>query len=201
MVDRSRVGSSLPEGGVVTVSSITLGAQDPSLTSGQLSGCLRDLLINSQRFSLPEIASSTSFASYTTSSQGTSMGCADGDPCSGVQCPSNSDCEPGWERYSCRCQSSFPLEGLQCVDPCVPNPCQRGGRCHVPPSSSLFQCECSTPYRGVVCNELEGEGCARGFYSPLTSFGCQRCVCDPRGVQEGVCDGNSGECSCKVCEE
>lgn len=200
-VDGSRVVSSLPEGDDFTVTTITLGAQDPLLPDGRLSGCLRGLVFNSIRLNLHDVANSQEFR-YTTTANGTTIGCGNGDPCRTLaQCPEHSECVSGWESRTCRCGREFKPDGTQCARLCTPNYCMNGGTCRVPSvpghsSPPRAQCDCDLQYSGERC-ELDGT-CPQGFYSPR--FCLSRCVCDPRGVQQRVCDGDSenGDCYCKV---
>ena len=195
-VDGSRVVSSLPEGDDFTVTTITLGAQDPLLPDGQLSGCLRDLVFNSIRLNLHDVANSQE-SRYTTTANGTTMGCGNGDPCrTQAQCPEHSVCVSGWESRTCQCERKFKPDGTQCAGLCTPNYCMNGGTCSVPSQFSLPRayCSCGSQYSGERC-ELDGT-CSQGLYGP--QFCSSRCVCDPRGVQQRVCDGENGRCYCKV---
>ena len=192
-VDGSRVVSSLPEGDEFTVTTITLGAQDPLLPDGQLSGCLRDLVFNSIRLNLHDVANSQE-SRYTTTANGTTIGCGNGDPCrTQAQCPEHSVCVSRWESRACRCDREFKPDGTQCARICTPNYCMNGGTCSMPPLSRT-RCYCDSQYSGERC-ELDGT-CPQGFYDPRPCS--SRCVCDPRGVQQRVCDGENGRCYCKV---
>lgn len=152
-VDGGRVSLSRPEGGRVSVNSIVLGAQDPASTSDHLLGCLGSLIINVQQVDLARALTDGSVGHYSISSANTSIGCGSGDPCGGVACPAHSSCDPGWQAYSCACDSGFLQEEGLCVDPCTPNPCMHGGTCiTVPQTSAVFHCQCQRPYKvgGVV---------------------------------------------------
>ena len=187
-VDGSRVVSFLPEGSQLRVTTVTLGAQDPLLSSGQLSGCLQDLVFNSLRINL-----ATSHQSYSITANGTTLGCGDSDPCNTqAQCPEHSSCVRGWETRSCQCDSKFKPDGVQCVNICSPNYCMNGATCSVVTAPSRPQCNCNPQYSGERC-ELHGT-CPQGLHG---SSCLSRCVCDPHGVQERVCD-ETGACHCRV---
>ena len=196
MVDGSRVVSSLPEGKQLRVTTVTLGAQDPLLPSGQLSGCLRGLVFNSLRINLHHVATSQQ-SHYTTTANGTTLGCRDGDPCNTqAQCPEHSSCVQGWESHSCQCDSEFKPDGARCVDICTPNYCMNGATCSVETGPSFKprpRCHCDHQFSGERC-ELDGT-CPQGLYDPPSCL--SRCMCDPHGVQERVCD-ETGTCYCRV---
>ena len=187
-VDGSRVVSFLPEGSQLRVTTVTLGAQDPLLSSGQLSGCLQGLVFNSLRINL-----ATPQQPYSITANGTTLECGDGDPCNTqAQCPEHSSCVRGWETRSCQCDSKFKPDGVQCVNICSPNYCMNGATCSVVTAPSRPQCNCNPQYSGERC-ELHGT-CPQGLHGPSC---LSRCVCDPHGVQERVCD-ETGTCHCRV---
>ena len=152
-VDDERVSCSRPEGGRVSVNSIVLGAQDPSSANNRLSGCLGSLILNVQPLDLARALGDGSLSQYSVSSANASVGCGNGDPCVGVACPTHSTCEPGWQEYSCACDSGFLLKGGSCVDPCASKPCMNGGTCFSVPlvTGAVFHCQCQPPYRVCVC--------------------------------------------------
>ena len=203
-IDEGRITSSLPEGGRVVVTSVTLGAQESLITSSShFTGCLRDMVINSANFQLARTLT-VGRDYFTVESHRVLTGCGNGNICSNnnVRCPDNSICESGWQEYSCVCRSGFRVQDNQCFNPCNPSPCRNGASCDVLPATSsvTFQCGCTDPFHGPTCEEITGETCSTGFYAPSTSSitSCRRCPCDPEGVREGVCDNSNGECTCKV---
>ena len=154
---------SRPEGGRVSVNSIVLGAQDPSSASDHLLGCLGSLILNLQPLDLARALTDGSLGQYFISSANASIGCGSGDPCGGVVCPTHSTCDPGWQAYSCVCDSGFLQEEGLCVDPCTPNPCTHGGACITVllETSAVFNCQCQRPYQVRRCDGCEGEWVVR----------------------------------------
>ncbi len=185
-------------GGKLKVSSITLGAAGSNSSTGQFTGCIDEVIVNSKRlhFTSATGPGEHTVDFYNVTSVNVTVGCEGGGACQGAQCPVNSECHEGWLNYSCHCKANFRLLDNGCVDPCVPNPCQNGGVCSIRSSSLIgFQCECEHPYEGITCEEMEGEACPSGLYRNLV---CRLCLCDPEGVEETVCDGDTGDCLCQV---
>lgn len=190
-VDDRRVVARSPEGGSLPVQSITLGAEEPLTLSSRFNGCLRLLGINRLQVNLGTTLMS-SMQGYTVTHEGVASGCGTGGPCVDAQCPAHSSCVGGWRNYSCVCDTgnNYQVVGGACVNPCDHNPCLNEGSCSVS-SPAPFHCNCG----GMKCEGVSSGACEAGFYDPLQ---CQRCKCDPRGVVEGVCDGVTGTCLCKV---
>ena len=195
-IDEGRITSRLPESGPISISSLTLGSDSPSLSSGRFSGCLSSLVLNSGRIDLAAALASGAAAPFNTSSEGGAVGCDGGEGCEGVECPSGSTCQAGWQNHSCVCDSNLQPRNSHCLNPCTPNPCRNGGVCLVIPSGST--CDCQPGFQGGVCEEVIGAGCPTGFHSPPSSAPCQRCTCAPQGVTAEVCDASSGQCFCQV---
>ncbi len=185
-------------GGKVRVNTITIGAPGTDSNSGQFSGCIGMVIINNNRLALASASEPGihNVDPYTITSSNTTAGCGGGGGCQGVQCPENSECTEGWLSYTCQCKANFKLVGENCVEPCHPNPCQNGGACSPHPSSSVgFQCGCERPYTGQMCEVVEGDACPLGMYPDPE---CRLCLCDPEGVEEEVCEGDTGDCLCQV---
>ena len=197
-VDDGRSSASSPEGGSVRITSITLGAEMPNDSSSRFSGCLAAMVINSDSIHLGSVLAG-SVQHYRVSTHMATGGCEGGNPCSDVQCPDNTQCEAGWRNYSCVCNSQdHRVVDNQCVNPCSSQPCRNGGTCVVPPFGSAgFQCNCAQGYQPPICDTVARSGCGPGFYNPPSCT--ERCLCAPEGTDPAqVCDGNSGDCICKV---
>ena len=193
-LDVDRIVARSPEGGSIQTQFIRLGAEEPSVASSRFIGCLGNLVINSQRLDLASGLESSP-TGYNITHGGVASGCGNGAPCERAECPAHSTCVSQWRDYSCVCDfnNQFRVVGDECVTPCTPNPCRNGRVCSLTPLSSpaLFQCVCESG----DCEDQQGLTCDVGFYGPPQ---CQPCRCDTGGVVEGVCDGVSGECLCKV---
>lgn len=184
----------VPENGEVDLhDSIILGSDSTNVSSpSPFHGCLQGLVVNSLAPSIPSLLSGN-HDFFTTESQGTVMGCDLADLCASASCPSHSGCVSS---STCQCSEAFPkVVGGACVGPCDPTPCRNSGSCDVadPLSSSSFSCHCDSSHSGPLC---EVEGCGLGLFRGSSS--CQRCLCNPEAVQDGICDASSGSCLCKV---
>ena len=176
-------------------STLTLGASLSSHSNSDSDSeyvCMRDLAINRIRLNLKERLTSPPMNFTFTQVGVVSEGCDPGPSCLSCRCPEGSSCEEGWRNCSCACLSPLlPLRG-QCLNPCQPNPCTNSRQCRVV-SDVLFSCECPHMLGGPNCQVRR---CGLGMFTDLSQ--CRRCPCDPEGVLRDVCDGETGECFCKV---
>lgn len=92
-----------------------------------------------------------------------------GKVCEPNPCRNGGTCSPyGLDTYSCNCP--FGYTGRNCEtrkcnnrfifqnsiysyvgDPCIPNPCQNGGRCRSDVASGTYVCDCPTNFIGQNC--------------------------------------------------
>lgn len=200
-IDEGRSSSSIPEGGALRITTVTLGADSPISNSSRFTGCIAGMIINSENVNLVS-ALQNNVQHYDVTSHMTESGCGQGSTtCSDNSgCPPNTECEVGWRNYTCVCSSPNRVVDNQCVNPCSSNPCKNGGTCQVLPfSSGGFQCSCLSGFQPPTC-ELTTSGCGLGFHGPPSCS--ERCLCDPQGVNPSqVCNGITGECICKVINE
>ncbi len=189
----------VPEEGNVLVGFIILGAQEGEVGGrGSFQGCISNVVLNNHQ---PDLTALTQDPVFNVNLGGVAMGCDSGDLCTAsdhTACPAHSGCvSQGWRDLACMCDPRFALIDGRCVDPCNPNPCQNFATCVVATTtsdSSPFSCDCDPTHSGVLC---QVEGCGLGLIGSAPR-NCHRCVCDPRGVQDEICDAETGECSCKV---
>jgi hypothetical protein len=92
-----------------------------------------------------------------------------GKVCEPSPCRNGGTCSPyGLDTYSCNCP--FGYTGRDCEsrkwnrvfifksylyfsigDPCVPNPCQNGGRCRINTAGGTYVCDCPPNFLGQNC--------------------------------------------------
>lgn len=198
-VDEGRSSASVPEGATIRITMVTLGADMPYSNSSRFSGCLAGMVINSEPVDLVSSLSNSRLINQhlQVSTNMAGSGCGQGSPCSEVQCPDNSRCEAGWRNYSCACGMPNRIINNQCVNPCSTEPCKNGGTCNVAQFSSAgFQCSCANGFQLPTCDNTINVKCGLGLYGPPSCS--ERCLCDPRGANQQVCDATTGDCSCKV---
>ena len=170
----------------------------PNSNSSRYSGCLAGMVINSESINLVSALSNSRLNQhFQVSTHMVGSGCGQGSPCSDAQCPESTQCEAGWRNYSCVCSLPNRILNNQCVSPCSTTPCMNGGTCEVAPFGSAgFQCTCGDGYQLPVCEAVGSVRCGPGLYGPPLCN--DRCLCDPRGADQQVCDTNTGGCFCKV---
>ena len=184
-----------PEDGSVLIESFTLGAEEAMVGGhGSFSGCVNTLVVNTHQFTLQSLLADSIFNATLV---GVTSGCGSGTPCAPNPCPARSVCEASWREHTCACDQGLAVVDGRCDDPCNPDPCQNSAVCRVSTTtqgSSPFSCDCDNAHSGTLC---EIEGCGFGLIG-IPPLSCQRCICDPRRVQDEICDTETGECSCKV---
>ena len=179
------------------ITMVTLGAELPESNSSRFSGCLADVVINSESIDLQTALTTETLSEYRVSTHMAESGCDQGTPCTDAQCSENTQCVASWQSYSCACNSPNQLTNNECVTPCSTNPCKNGGTCEASVFSSVgYHCTCARGYQPPTCESTFGSLCALGFFNPQM---CERCHCDPRGTDpRQLCDSINGDCACKV---
>lgn len=180
------------------ITTVTLGAESSESNSSRFSGCLAGVIINSESINLQNALDTNTLPEYRVSTHMAGSGCGQGSPCTNIQCPINTQCEPGWQNYLCVCSSPNQIINNKCVNPCSTNPCKNGGTCETSPFASAgYQCTCVQGYQPPNCENVIGARCGLGFFNPPTCS--DRCLCDPQGADpRQICDGANGDCICKV---
>ena len=180
------------------ITTVILGAEVAISNSSRFSGCLAGMVINVESINLVDALANTILNQhFQVSTHMTGSGCGAGSPCNVVQCPDSSQCEEGWQNYSCVCSLPNRVIDNQCVNPCSTEPCKNGGTCEVVPfGSGGFQCTCAEGYPLPTCEVVNAGGCGVGFYDPPTCS--EHCLCDPKGTEPQICDSSTGRCTCKV---
>ncbi len=143
------------------------------------------------------------------------IGCDDGNDgstdktaCDGITCGDNGSCEVIDNNASCKCDTGYHADDLNCIkndeiDPCKDITCGDNGSCEVIDNNA--SCKCDIGYHADNLNCVDTNECTEGSHNCnqnnhcVNTEGSFTCECDTDFHDEkGACIPNTKTVSCKV---